>query len=70
MVEILAVKSSMAGTSTGPTIFQANLSKSRRLLDTGTGRTSRFAWANRSSSSVAFFVGQAGGWEMFPDTFI
>ena len=42
-VEIIAVKRSMAVVNTGATIFQANISKLRRPLDTGFGRTSGLA---------------------------
>ena len=42
-VEIIAVKGSMALISTNATIFQANVSKLKRPLDTGFGRTSGLA---------------------------
>ena len=42
-VEILAVKGPMVVISTGASIFQVSVNKLRRLLDTGSGRTSRFA---------------------------
>ena len=40
-VETIAVKGSMAVVNTSATIFQANISKLRRPLDTGFGRTSK-----------------------------
>ena len=42
-VEIIAVKGPMAVVNTGATIFRANISKLRRPLDTGYGRTSGLA---------------------------
>ena len=42
-VEILAVKGPMVVISTGASIFQVTASKLRRPLETGSGRTSRFA---------------------------
>ena len=42
-VEIIAVSGSMTVVNTGATIFQANISKLRRPLDTGCGRTSGLA---------------------------
>ena len=42
-VEIISVKGSMAVVNTGAIILLANISKLRRLLDTGFGRTSGLA---------------------------
>ena len=54
-VEIIAVKGPMVVISAGASIYQVNASKLRRLVNTGFGRTSGFAWANRSTCVVAFF---------------
>ena len=52
-VEIIAVKGPMGVVNTSATIFQANMSKLRRPLGTcGFGRTSRLAWASRSTCAV------------------
>ena len=40
-----------------PWLFNLNASKLRRSLDTASGRTSRFAWAFRSTSVMAFLWG-------------
>ena len=53
-VAIIAVKGPMVVITTGASIFQVNTSKLRRLLDTGLGRTSRFARATKSTCAVAF----------------
>ena len=54
-VQIIAVQGSMVVINTGASTFQVNASKVRRYLDTGSGRTSSFARANRSTCAMAFF---------------
>ena len=54
-VEIIAVKGPMFVISTGTSIFQVNASKPRKTVGQfGSGKTSRFVCADRSTCAVAF----------------
>ena len=66
--EIIAVKGSMAVVNTGATTLQANISKLKRPLDTGFGRTSPNS-RERARAPVLWLSceGQIDIWEMFSD---
>ena len=69
--EIIAVKSSMGVICTGASNFQVNVSKLRRALDTvDLWKTSRFAWANRSTCAVAFLWSSNGCLELLSLTIL
>ena len=68
-VEIIAIKGPMAVTSTGSTIFQANISKLRRHVDTVDLEELPDS-RERTGAPVLWLSceGQADVWEMFSDS--